>query len=167
MRESAQPQSSCTLLLRALYGSDHLDAVSEFKTRTGRALNRGRITDRTPNYIGTSELGNPSQGLFEMFIEQRNGRQISGRIEDIYGSARFEGIMRGNRVYFWKQYDATAISIGARKDTVHYRGTQTDGKTSGTYWREGSNGPENDFVMKAFDPKAEATIELSRLKAML
>ncbi len=100
------------------------------------SVTKGRVTDKTPDYIGSWDLDFEERGLFEVFVRQRseeNGvASISGIIEDCNGSADFQGRMEKNSIVFFKRY--TKAALCAAKGEIHYTGVlQKDGKYLGTF----------------------------------
>lgn len=67
-------------------------------------LERGTFTDEKPDWVGIWDHCNPSRGYFELFVEQQKNGNVSGRIEDSLGTARFEGIFTPRFVGFVKSY---------------------------------------------------------------
>lgn len=67
-------------------------------------LERGKLTAETPDWVGIWDVYNPSKGYFELFVEQQKEGNVSGRIEDCAGTARFEGVFTPRLVRFVKSY---------------------------------------------------------------
>jgi len=67
-------------------------------------IDLGRIMGEVPDFVGTWNRENPSDGYFEMFIDEKHKGKMSGRIEDHLGSATFSGKIKGKRLEFTKVY---------------------------------------------------------------
>jgi len=88
--------------------------------RAARLFKEKKLTDAVPDWVGTWDpYAFPSKGYFELFIEEKKGDQVKGRIEDLLGSARFEGIITPRVVDFEKIYDDS--SREAIRTTIQYR----------------------------------------------
>lgn len=97
-----------------LYPTSHFDSNPQIdsellweKTRIERYLRLMKsqtLTGEAPQYVGTWDVWTPSQGYFEVFIDEKQGRKISGRIEDLLGTATFSGDMNKDEISFSKQY---------------------------------------------------------------
>ncbi|MCL5008409.1 MAG: hypothetical protein M1156_00775, partial [Candidatus Marsarchaeota archaeon] len=99
------------------------ELMRDDRLRVGyKALKTGRITDENPDFIGTWDIRIPPRGLFELFIEKRDGGRIAGRIEDTIGSAKFSGVSAEGRIDFVKQYMESAVDIGGIPDRIEYSG---------------------------------------------
>ena len=61
------------------------------------------MSERTPDYIGTWNLVIPAQGLFEVYLDKKNGG-MTGRIEDTLGTAIFTGVISKKTATFMKKY---------------------------------------------------------------
>lgn len=96
------------------------------------AIFETRITGRTPDYIGTWDPDVPANGLFEMFIDRRDGYDISGTIEDTDGTADFKGGFYGDIILFSMRYRK---GHEQEKDSppLAFEGVLKDGRVSGTY----------------------------------
>jgi hypothetical protein len=134
---------------------------SESERRRYKAITKGRITDGVPTYIGTWDDYVPQRGLFEVFVEKRraNGslEEISGTIEDSFGSSTFSGVLSASRINFVKRYSEEAIKAGGYKDEIVYIGSILNGRVSGQF--NFRSGYSSSFEMSAFEPN-------SRLYAM-
>ena len=113
--------------------------------RKYRAIKEGRITDGDPDFVGTWNIRIPAQGLFELYIQKRDGRRISGIIEDACGSATFEGESTDTEIWFVKRYDDDAISIGGWS-IFFYAEERQNGTVKGTYYSEDHPGKQ-EFEM--------------------
>jgi hypothetical protein len=77
------------------YPQEVKNAADTRKTleRRIRLLEKGRLTDRRPDHIGTWCDYNAIEGYFEMFMEKQDGDKVEGTIIDVLGIARFAGKM--------------------------------------------------------------------------
>ena len=139
--------------LELFFTEDAVPKVSSFQefVRIRRAtalLERGRFSDKVPDWVGTWDVYQPSKGYFELFIEDKDGSEVSGRIEDCLGSARFEGVITPRFVNFVKVYDSATNN--AIKTRITYK-TEDQG-----YDREAhqgvfeSNSAGNYFYVERF-----------------
>ncbi len=126
-------------------------AERESLIRRYAAASIGRILPhRIPNFIGSWDLENPAEGLFEIYIEQVEGKDIYGTIEDALGSASFFGRYDPEEfINFWKEYEEPATLIGASNRTLVYSGTFKDGQYKGSF---GANSMSmgRDFWLREF-----------------
>jgi hypothetical protein len=94
----------------------------EMRKRLIKAKEFGRVTpEKMPDFIGNFDNSLP-KGLFEMFIEEREGDNISGTIEDVYGTATFEGVLSDTEIRFTKHYIPEKSSIEASDCDLMYKG---------------------------------------------
>jgi hypothetical protein len=94
----------------------------EMKKRLIKAKELGRvIPEKIPDFIGNFDNGYP-RGIFEMFIEEREGSNISGTIEDCYGTATFKGVLSETEISFTKHYLLEQSSVDASKNDFNYKG---------------------------------------------
>jgi hypothetical protein len=121
--------------------------IREHVSRKYRAVVEGRITQGKPDFIGTWDKLTPARGLFEMFIKERNGKEISGTIEDTYGTASFAGTQHGKEIKFSKRYDPSAHQLGAFSGDIFYEGSTVLSSINGTFRLRISSG---EFEMQAF-----------------
>ncbi|MBI2105909.1 hypothetical protein HYT56_03670 [Candidatus Woesearchaeota archaeon] len=106
----------------------------ESMERALRFMEEGRIIrNRKPDYVGSWELvDSPSEGYFEMFINEKNGENIKGNIEDCLGSATFTGRINDKEIGFAKRYSRNS-SEDAVKGVIPYKGRKTKGGFHGFY----------------------------------
>jgi len=106
----------------------------ELLQRSYNAVTQMRILpERKPDFIGTWFPKLRSRGLFEVYIEERrDGGGISGTIEDILGTAGFEGHWNGQKISFKKNYDAQK-SQGQSHYPLFYQGNLENGTIRGHY----------------------------------
>ncbi|MDO8660363.1 MAG: hypothetical protein Q7K43_00600, partial [Candidatus Woesearchaeota archaeon] len=97
--------------------------------RAIKLMEQGRIVDAKPDYVGTWSHCEPSRGYFELFIQKRSGETISGTIEDLLGTARFEGKVNAHGITFTKKYVA-AVAEAVRGEIV-YASTRTEKTSTG------------------------------------
>ncbi|MBU2639449.1 MAG: hypothetical protein KKG75_01940 [Nanoarchaeota archaeon] len=83
--------------------------------RTGRIVN-----ERTPDFVGTWDRHTPSEGYFEMFISELDGKTLSGIIEDYNGKAFFSGEFREGILRFTKYYDPIESGPNANTNFLEY-----------------------------------------------
>ncbi|MEM2916673.1 MAG: hypothetical protein QXT19_04960 [Candidatus Woesearchaeota archaeon] len=139
---------------------DPKDALFDFETlyygRLRNAFRNKRVTDKTPDYIGTWNVNSEEEGLFEVFVKERvqeNGvARIKGTIEDCNGSADFNGEVGEKRIAFVKKY--TNASPKAAKVEINYSGMLQDGKYVGSY--VGANCCSGKFWMKPFEKTTQS-----------
>ena len=118
--------------------------------RSYDAVNKGRVTDGNPHFIGTWDLSLEPRGLFEIFVdkaERRNGNLfISGTIEDCLGSATIHGDLSDDFIKFTKVY---YNHMGGSENPISYEAAKSNGEFSGTY---GGNDID-PFLQKKFKMK--------------
>jgi hypothetical protein len=108
---------------------------------------------RDPDYVGTwSGLETiPIHGFFEMYIDEREGNQIRGRILDAIGDAEFEGEIDKMHIIFTKRYTESFDSSAFDGD-IKYHCIEGLGGFEGKF-----SSPEGDgsFFMKKYSPGIE------------
>ena len=87
----------------------------DFLERQIKLVKEGRITDGTPDYVGTWDM-DPFEGYFEVYVQDTDGENISGVIEDVNGSASFEGKVDESEVGKIKEGLPLEITVGAIKN---------------------------------------------------
>jgi len=99
-----------------------------------RLIEEGRIVnDRKPDYIGTWRVVLPSEGYFEVFVENEKNGNIKGIIEDCLGTAKFEGKLKSNEFNFVKKYDGfchTSIT----PEPIQYESKRVDNEFHGYFY---------------------------------
>lgn len=94
----------------------------EMRKRLINAEILGRIVpEKSPNYIGNFDH-DYSKGVFEMYIERNEGGNIRGTIEDVYGTATFEGVLSHTEISFTKHYIPEKSSVEASDSDLEYKG---------------------------------------------
>jgi hypothetical protein len=93
-----------------------------FLERRLKAVTEGRVTNGTPNFIGTWNTYIPAQGLFEIYVEDAN--QFSGKIEDCLGTAVFRGNVDENQISFLKIYLPSDSLKEAFRGAIAYQGNR-------------------------------------------
>lgn len=73
--------------------------------KTVDLFNRGQFTDKTPDWVGTWDVTQPSRGYFELFVEDQANGITRGTVEDLLGTAIFEGLITSRQVRFIKNYN--------------------------------------------------------------
>jgi hypothetical protein len=111
--------------------------------RAASLFNKGRFSERKPDYIGTWDRIHPSQGYFEMFVEKKEGEVISGTINDLLGSANFEGNLNGKEISFVKRY--TSYTGNANAKPITYTGEIFGKEILGEF--QMSSGSRSPFYM--------------------
>jgi hypothetical protein len=99
-------------------------AEREYLLRNWRVVTQGKILPGSnPEYIGTWQIGLPSEGLFEVYVHEstRNG-EVTGVIEDCIGTADFTGKIGSKIVRFSKKYQPDNAIKEAAKGNVLYSG---------------------------------------------
>jgi hypothetical protein len=125
-------------------------AVSDLErvfSRTGlersiRLIEEGKIMENgEPFCVGTWAIREPARGYFEVYVVNRKGNKLSGKIEDCFGSATFEGTISGDEISFTKQYDWTACEQDTIKTPISYKAKRFGNKFCGYWFHEfGGNG---------------------------
>ena len=88
--------------------------IRELKRRGIRAVNEGRITTGLePELMGTWAASCPPAGLFEMYLEEQVGiGLVRGIVEDVNGTADFEGELSDSRVDLeWRYRPGESIAF--------------------------------------------------------
>lgn len=94
----------------------------EMRKRLINAKELGRIVpEKNPNFIGNFDHGF-SKGIFEMYIDENEGGNIKGKIEDVYGTATFEGVLSDTEISFTKHYLTEKSSVEASDCDLEYKG---------------------------------------------
>ena len=65
---------------------------------------QGKFSDENPDWVGIWDVYEPSKSYFELFIERKRKEHVTGRIEDVLGTAQFKGIFTPRFVRFVKSY---------------------------------------------------------------
>ncbi len=119
--------------------------------RAIRLAQKGRITDETPDFVGTWEIGvnAPSTGYFEMIVQRSDNGKVTGTIEDCIGSAHFEGVLAQEMFCFTKVY--TDSVADAAQGEIEYVAKRTGNEYHGHFSAMGMQVP---FYMIAA-PKAK------------
>lgn len=118
--------------------------------RNYKAVTEGRVTEGTPNFIGTWDTSIPARGLFEIYC-QRDGNTFMGTIEDCLGSAIFNGSLDENQVSFTKFYDPFCSSDEAFKNAISYHGTRIGNTYKGEFefvHSESKRSPGGEFTLQ-------------------
>jgi hypothetical protein len=76
------------------------------------------FSDKTPDWVGTWNVYNPSYGYFELFIDKQEDGITKGRIEDCFGTATFSGKITPHYVDFVKRY--VHCTEGSYKSDITY-----------------------------------------------
>jgi len=122
--------------------------LREHIKRKYRAVTASRIDpSRKPDYIGTWDLEVPAHGLFEVYIDDRNGDgAFNGHVEDAYGQAGITGHTTDGAISFTKTYSRNAKRLGGENNPVFYVGSRTSDGYEGNFTFD-DNGRE---VVKQF-----------------
>src|SRR3989338_7003639 len=112
---------------------------------TGRALMNGK-----PDYIGTWDQEVPAHGLFEVYIDGRNGNEgFHGHVEDAYGQAGVTGHTTEDAISFTKTYSRGAKRLGGASNPIFYVANATpDGYKGSFTFDDGGQMVTKDFTMK-------------------
>ena len=114
--------------------------------RQHRAVLEGRVTDGSPDFVGTWDTKIPARGLFELYIEQPGGHVVHGRIEDTFGTAhminghfgvdtiRFEKVYCSDTVPAEAQVPESPIFYQAERKNGSYEGKFTNPISRGRFW---------------------------------
>lgn len=99
------------------------------------AVNKGRVTNKNPHFIGTWDLEIEPRGLFELYFEEpllrENGSiKFVGKIEDCLGSATVEGDLYPDYITFTKKYYK---HLEGSEQPVYYEGELLDKEFVGEY----------------------------------
>lgn len=125
--------------------------VREHIERKHRAVTTGRVcSDRKPDYVGTWDLEAPAHGLFEVYIDGRNGNgSFHGHVEDAYGRAGITGHTTDDAISFTKTYSRNAKKLGGASNPVFYVGSGTsDGYKGHFTFNDGGQMVTREFTMK-------------------
>lgn len=100
-------------------------------SRRYNAVTTGRVEpQRDPQFVGTWDTMCRPHGLFELYTE---GDAFGGTIEDLFGTATFEGTINKQRLEFVKLYDREKSLRTADEiisfEPVEYQATSKDGLT--------------------------------------
>lgn len=118
--------------------------------RRYKSVKEGRITDGSPNYIGTWDLKVEPRGLFEFYLDGGVGEdgKIKGTIEDCFGTATFSGEINSGKISFTKVYVKVYNNDADAGRGIFYEGhLQEDGNYVGEYY--GGMYISGKFKMKA------------------
>ena len=96
-------------------------------------INTRIFPQRNPQFVGTWDVEVPSKGLFEIYLEKQNGKDIEGTIEDAIGKATFNGTKDNEQIYFTKKYSEEAKRVGGAKEDIEYNGFSVNGKYEGLF----------------------------------
>ncbi|KKT66052.1 MAG: hypothetical protein UW61_C0032G0003 [Candidatus Curtissbacteria bacterium GW2011_GWC1_44_33] len=107
--------------------------------RKMRAVTEGRVTNGSPDFIGTWDVEIPARGLFEVYLD-------SGTIEDCLGTAMFVGEITPEKVDFTKGYLPDESSEAAYHDVINYYGGPVVGGYEGVY--KVGREPERKFNLR-------------------
>lgn len=103
------------------------------------------IPGRNPDLIGTWSLNIRTRGLFEMYIEEREGIRISGKIEDTLGTANFTGERSSSGIWFIKEYDLrSSDGNSVSPDLILYEGDLVEGRFQGRFRFLRTKSPPSD-----------------------
>lgn len=107
-----------------------LRLARECLARRFKAVTEGRVTGMNPDFIGTWNLDNEREGLFELFVASQDSKTgtIEGTIEDCLGSASFRGTLGDNEIEFSKYYDLSRSLETVVKGSIMYRGVSKRGE---------------------------------------
>lgn len=113
--------------------------------RQSRALTEGRVTDGSPDFIGTWDVEIPARGLFEVYLDSKQ----SGRIEDCLGTATFVGEIGPERIDFTKGYLPEESLKTSYHDVINYSGRLVGKDYEGVY--KVGIAPERKFTLQRID----------------
>lgn len=102
--------------------------------RALRLIKTGRITDKNPDFVGIWDVMFPTQGYFEMFVQRNNNGKVSGTIEDLLGSAVFDGELTPSHFNFKKEYRLSVSS--ACEGAIGYRADRQEKEFHGYFYVE-------------------------------
>jgi hypothetical protein len=137
----------------AIVLADQEEKKRQIITRKYNAYTTGRIhPDKVCDWIGSWSTEAPHEGLFEVYIQQasKDGKEVSGIIDDINGPAFFYGGVIGNRLYFTKYYIPEVVLIeNYIKDEIQYTaGLGEDGNYYGKWAVDDKQQLRGGFVLK-------------------
>jgi len=72
--------------------------------RSVHLMEQGRLFPEIPDWAGIWDVAQPSRGYFEVFIDEQNNGKCKGRIEDLLGTAEFDGEINPRFLRFVKRY---------------------------------------------------------------
>lgn len=105
----------------------------EMKKRFINAKQLSRVTpEKNPDFIGNFNKDYPS-GIFEMFIEEKNGDDFKGTAEDCLGTATVKGTLSNTEISFIKHYIPEKSSVDASKCDIEYKGIFLEDEYDGEY----------------------------------
>jgi len=113
-------------------------------------LESGNIMDEKPDYVGTWDRVNPSKGYFEVFIDEEENENFTGRIEDFLGTAVCIGTREDGYITFSKMY-GTAVE-GAVSDEIVYK-AQGEEEFYGHFFINGFGSPFYMAKREKMDPE--------------
>jgi hypothetical protein len=98
--------------------------------RKFKAIKEEKITDGIPDYYGTWDIRVLPRGLFEIYFEGKG----FGRIEDCFGTAKFEGFIDDESgAIFFKEYNQEEVSFGGASGKIWYSGSFEGNVCSGFF----------------------------------
>lgn len=105
--------------------------------RSIRLVEDGRIMkDGEPQFVGTWSVIEPAKGYFEVYVGNNKGNKLSGRIEDCFGSATFEGEISQDELKFTKRYDWTKCVGDTYKTPILYKAKRFGDEFSGFWFHQ-------------------------------
>ena len=128
---------------------------SESLARMLKVLQEGRVTDASPDFVGTWDVSNPSRGYFELFITGAGKNAFRGRIEDCLGSSDFTGKKESDSIRFIKKYSLYDSVTDAIAQPIAYEGTFVGEKVSGYF-----STPDSFFGVAFYMERAEKLVPL-------
>ncbi|MFA6461202.1 MAG: hypothetical protein WCV90_02960 [Candidatus Woesearchaeota archaeon] len=105
--------------------------------RAASLLSKGKFSDKRPDYVGIWDRFHPSKGYFEMFVEEKEGSTFRGSINDLLGSATFEGTIGDKEMNFVKRY--TCYTENANDKPITYQGDVLGKEIFGEFQMSGGN----------------------------
>jgi hypothetical protein len=126
--------------------SPELYTLSNCQKKLVNFFYTGKFSDKTPDFVGTWDIANPVYGRFEVFL----GNDTQGAIEDLLGTATFQGIINNEHATFLKEY--LPVCPAAVQDIIQYIGDSTtlaSNSYAGTYFSE--PGISDKFIMSKKD----------------
>lgn len=124
-----------------------------------RLKEKGSFSDEAPDYVGVWDIAQPSRGYFELFLNQGAdvndiGSLVSGRIEDVLGSATFSGRVQPSGIHFVKNYrerttealSSPVVFEASDGGNMWQQGTYRGSGGEGPYYMVRSSG-ENPLIL--------------------
>lgn len=134
-------------------------------TRRYNAFTIGRVLDSSlppPDYLGRFYLsGLTAHSMFELEIEERDGKEFTGSVKDVLGDAEVDGTIDEGGVDFTKRYIPDKSDSSTSQTPIYYKTTDVtdDGVHKGRYDMTPDTRSGYIFTMTAFSDDAEKLLD--------